>query len=99
MRPNTTGSVAGDPAPHRLRHGTVAATIGGAIYLPGGAVRQGFGASAVNEVFVPPSGVPLVVTRARQSGARLRIRGRIEEPHVAAASLQWKKLPASLTKE
>jgi len=24
-------------------------------------------------------------------------RGRIEEPHVAAASLQWKKLPASLT--
>jgi xanthine dehydrogenase accessory factor len=26
-------------------------------------------------------------------------RGRIEEPHVAAASLQWKKLPASLTKE
>jgi xanthine dehydrogenase accessory factor len=26
-------------------------------------------------------------------------RGRIDEPHVAAASLQWKKLPASLTKE
>ena len=26
-------------------------------------------------------------------------RGRIEEPHVAAASLQWKKLPASLAKE
>ena len=26
-------------------------------------------------------------------------RGRIEAPHVAAASLQWKKLPASLTKE
>jgi len=26
-------------------------------------------------------------------------RGRIQEPHVAAASLQWKKLPASLTKE
>jgi xanthine dehydrogenase accessory factor len=26
-------------------------------------------------------------------------RGRMEEAHVAAASLQWKKLPASLTKE
>jgi xanthine dehydrogenase accessory factor len=26
-------------------------------------------------------------------------RGRIDVPHVAAASLQWKKLPASLTKE
>ena len=26
-------------------------------------------------------------------------RGRIDEPHVAAASLRWKKLPASLTKE
>jgi xanthine dehydrogenase accessory factor len=26
-------------------------------------------------------------------------RGRMEEPHVAAASLQWRKLPASLTKE
>jgi xanthine dehydrogenase accessory factor len=26
-------------------------------------------------------------------------RGRIDEPHVAAASMQWKKLPASLTKE
>ena len=26
-------------------------------------------------------------------------RGRIEEPHVAAASLKWKKLPASLTRE
>ena len=26
-------------------------------------------------------------------------RGRIDDPHVAAASLQWKKLPASLTKE
>ena len=26
-------------------------------------------------------------------------RGRIEAPHVAAASLQWKKLPASLTRE
>jgi xanthine dehydrogenase accessory factor len=26
-------------------------------------------------------------------------RGRMEAPHVAAASLQWKKLPASLTKE
>ena len=26
-------------------------------------------------------------------------RGRIDEPHVASASLQWKKLPASLTKE
>jgi len=26
-------------------------------------------------------------------------RGRIDEPHVAAASLQWKKLPASLVKK
>ena len=26
-------------------------------------------------------------------------RGRIDEPHVASASLQWKKLPASLAKE
>jgi xanthine/CO dehydrogenase XdhC/CoxF family maturation factor len=26
-------------------------------------------------------------------------RGRMEAPHVAAASLQWRKLPSSLAKE
>ncbi len=35
------------------RHGTGAAELGGAIYVPGGATVEGFGAAATNEVFVP----------------------------------------------
>jgi hypothetical protein len=33
------------------RHGLGAATLGGAIYLPGGASTQGFGAEDTNTVF------------------------------------------------
>jgi hypothetical protein len=34
------------------RHGIYAAVLANAIYLPGGAIRQGFGATAVNEAYV-----------------------------------------------
>jgi N-acetylneuraminic acid mutarotase len=42
------------------RHGISAAVIGNRIYLPGGATLQGFGATAVNDVYVvdPPALVP-----------------------------------------
>jgi len=42
------------------RHGISAAVIGNGIYLPGGATLQGFGATAVNDVYVldPPALVP-----------------------------------------
>jgi N-acetylneuraminic acid mutarotase len=36
------------------RHGTGAATIGGVIYIPGGASEQGFGAVDTNSAFTPP---------------------------------------------
>lgn len=34
------------------RHGIYAAVLGNVIYLPGGAIRQGFGATAVHEAYV-----------------------------------------------
>ena len=36
------------------RHGLGAVVLGGRIYLPAGAVRQGLGASAVLEAYTPP---------------------------------------------
>jgi hypothetical protein len=66
------------------RHGTVAVVLGAGIAVVGGAERQGFGVSGVNEVFVAPSTMPLEVTRARLTGGshggRLRIRGRLADP-------------------
>ncbi len=41
------------PAMRTPRHGMGAAAAGGAIVGPGGGTRQGFGASAVVEAFVP----------------------------------------------
>ncbi len=41
------------PAMRTPRHGMGAAAAGGAIVVPGGATRQGLGASAVVEAFVP----------------------------------------------
>jgi hypothetical protein len=38
------------------RHGINAAVIENHIYLPGGATRQGFGAVAINEVFIITEG-------------------------------------------
>ena len=40
------------------RHGMGAATVGGALYVPGGADVQGFGAVDVVERFVPASASP-----------------------------------------
>jgi N-acetylneuraminic acid mutarotase len=62
------------------RHGTVAVTVGDAIYVPGGASRQGFGIAGVTESFVPPSGPVLEVRRLRVRGTRLRLRGRVAAP-------------------
>jgi hypothetical protein len=63
------------------RHGTMAAAIGDAIYVVGGASRQGFGVSGVTEVFRPDPQDVLEVTRARvharNAGARLRLHGRV----------------------
>jgi N-acetylneuraminic acid mutarotase len=38
------------------RHGIGAASVGGAIYLPGGSEVQGFGVTAANTAYVPPEG-------------------------------------------
>jgi N-acetylneuraminic acid mutarotase len=35
------------------RHGIGAAVVNGTVYLPGGAILQGFGATAVSEAFIP----------------------------------------------
>jgi hypothetical protein len=36
------------------RHGMGAAVIGGALYVPGGADQDSFGAVATHDVFTPP---------------------------------------------
>jgi hypothetical protein len=36
------------------RHGAGAVTVGGVVYVIGGGIRAGFGASAANEAFTPP---------------------------------------------
>jgi len=70
------------------RHGIYAAVIGNVVYLPGGATRQGLGATDVNEAYVidpprPPSLVfeqvvtdlerPVAITHARDGSGRLFI--------------------------
>ena len=46
-------------APMRTpRHGIFATVIGNAIYIPGGGVEQGFGATDVNEVYFIPEDCP-----------------------------------------
>src|SRR6185295_1470909 len=75
-----------DPMP-TPRHGTMAAVIGGAIHVPAGADHQGFGASAVHDLFVPPPGSPLVLIRARRTGARVRLRGLVDGVAPAADAL------------
>jgi len=56
------------------RHGIYAAVIGNVIYLPGGATRQGFGVTAINEAYVinaPPTLVPrqpLILVPRRRRG-------------------------------
>jgi N-acetylneuraminic acid mutarotase len=37
------------------RHGIGSAVVGDRIYIPGGALVQGFGATAVHEVYTPPA--------------------------------------------
>jgi len=37
------------------RHGTAGAAVGDKVYVPGGATREGFGATAINESFDPSS--------------------------------------------
>jgi N-acetylneuraminic acid mutarotase len=48
------------PPMQTARHGIYAAVFGNAIYLPGGAIQQGFGATAVNDAYVfdPPPLTP-----------------------------------------
>jgi N-acetylneuraminic acid mutarotase len=59
-------------APMRTpRHGIGAAVLGERIYVPGGATRQGFGAVAAHEAFVP-SGVVRVSSLAWGHGSGLR---------------------------
>ncbi len=62
------------------RHGTTAVPVADAIYLPGGASREGFGTTGANDAFVPSSGSVFEVKDARLRGGRLRLRGRIPEP-------------------
>lgn len=47
---NTWATLPPMPTP---RHGMGAAVIGGALYVPGGATQQGFGATATHEVLTP----------------------------------------------
>jgi N-acetylneuraminic acid mutarotase len=56
------------------RHGSVAVSVDGAIYVPGGASREGLGVSGVTEVFVPPESAPLQVSRLRIGRGRVRLR-------------------------
>ncbi len=67
------------------RHGIGAAAVGGAIYVMGGATREGLGPSGAGEVFFPASGEPtagevLAIRRlvAPRRG-RLTLRGRLLE--------------------
>jgi hypothetical protein len=51
------------------RHGLWASVIGNAVYLPGGGSVQGFGASNINDAFVPSSlAAPRVEALTLQDG-------------------------------
>lgn len=70
------------------RHGTAAGVIGGAIHVPGGAIRQGFGVSGAHDAFVPPAADPLRVRRLRIGrGGRLRLRALVPDLPVATPDL------------
>jgi len=66
------------------RHGIGVAAIRGALYVMGGATRQGLGPSGAGEVFIPGTGEVLSIRRLSAAGRRrLQLRGRL----VAAAGL------------
>jgi len=65
------------------RHGVGVASIGGALYVVGGATRQGFGPSGAAEVFFPGTAEVLSIRRLAGTGRRLVLRGRL----VAAGTL------------
>ncbi len=67
------------------RHGTVAAALGDAIHVPGGATRQGVGVVGSHDAFVPPAGDPMDVRRLRV-GRRGRLRLRAVLPELPAAT-------------
>ena len=63
------------------RHGIGAAAVGGALYVMGGATRQGLGPSGAGEVFVPGTCDVLAIRRLSTSRtSRLRLRGRLVAP-------------------
>ncbi|HEY3186568.1 MAG TPA: hypothetical protein VGJ70_03790, partial [Solirubrobacteraceae bacterium] len=71
------------------RHGTVGVAVDDAIYVAGGAIRQGFGVSGVMERFVPPGTPSLAVTRTHL-GRRRILRARIASgaPNPTAVPLE-----------
>lgn len=70
------------------RHGTVAGVVGGAIQIPGGATRMGFGVSGAHDAFVPPAADPLDVRRLRIGRrGRLRLRALVPDLPVATPDL------------
>ncbi len=76
------------------RHGVGVAAVGGALYVIGGATRQGFGPSGASEVFTPGRGEGLSIARLSGAGGRrLALRGRL----VAASDLDPSSTPVSIT--
>ena len=60
------------------RHGIGVAAVGGALYVIGGATRQGLGPSGASEVFIPGRGEGLSIARLSGAGGRrLALRGRL----------------------
>jgi N-acetylneuraminic acid mutarotase len=60
------------------RHGIGVAAVGDALYVMGGATRQGLGPSGAGEVFLPGSGEVLSIRRLSAAGRRrLALRGRL----------------------
>ncbi len=60
------------------RHGIGVAAVGGALYVVGGATRQGLGPSGASEVFFPGTGELLSIRRLSAAGRRrLALRGRL----------------------
>ena len=75
------------------RHGIGVAAVGGALYVIGGATRQGFGPSGASEVFIPGRGEGLSIARLSGAGGRrLALRGRL----VAASGLDPSSTPVSI---
>src|SRR5262245_50309448 len=75
------------------RHGIGVAAVGGALYVMGGATRQGIGPSGAGEVFFPGTGEVLSIRRLAAVGRRrLALRGRL----VAAADLDPASTPVAV---